>query len=191
MDALQRIEAYELMEEDRLIKFLQTVQSTYRQDVQYHNDIHGADVMQAAFYMLKSCGLQKTLKLNLLDCMSLIISAACHDLGHDGFTNSYHVNAITNRAIDSNDVSVQESFHVAELFRILQQDQSNFAVNMSREEFKIFRKRTIGLILATDMARHAADLSSLNSMISEKNINGDGEINLFEDLEPSDVFKSQ
>lgn len=62
---------------------------------------------------------------------------------------------------------------------------------MSREEFKIFRKRTIGLILATDMARHAADLSSLNTMISEKNIVGEGEFSLFEDQDPSQIFRTQ
>lgn len=57
-------------------------------------------------YMLTECHLKKTLKLNKLDCLSMMIAAVCHDLGHDGFTNSYHVNAITKRAIDSNDMAV-------------------------------------------------------------------------------------
>jgi len=51
----------------------------------------------------------------------MIIAAVCHDLGHDGFTNTYHVNAITDRAINVNDGAVQEKFHSAELFRILQE----------------------------------------------------------------------
>jgi hypothetical protein len=55
----------------------------------------------------------------MLDCLSFLTAAISHDLGHDGFTNSYHVNVVTQRAIDSNDVSVQEHFHAAELFRIL------------------------------------------------------------------------
>jgi hypothetical protein len=33
---------------------------------------------------------------------------------------------------------------------------------LDRDEFKLFRKRVIGLILATDMAKHAADLSAIN-----------------------------
>lgn len=86
----------------------------------------------------------------------MIIASMCHDLGHDGFTNSYHVNAITERAINSNDTSVQESFHAAELFRILNQGQFNFLEGLSRQEFKVFRKRVTGLILSTDMAQHAA-----------------------------------
>jgi len=96
-----------------------------------------------------------------------LIAAVCHDLGHDGYNNTYHVNAITSRAIDSNDGAVQEFFHAAELFRILSEDKYNFALNLSREEFVVFRKRAIGLILATDMANHASHLNSLNATISE------------------------
>ncbi len=125
-------------------------------------------------YMLTTCGLQKNLRLNKLDCLSFIIAAACHDLGHDGFTNTYHVNAITRRAIDSNDVSVQESFHVSELFRILRDPNYEFTHVLTTDEFKIFRKRVLGIILATDMARHVADLSQLNGLLSDSQIK-DGE----------------
>ena len=153
--------------EEKLASFLRTVQSTYFESVQYHNDLHGADVMQMGFHMLTKGQLQKTLELNMLDCLSFLTAAVCHDLGHDGFTNSYHVNAVTERAIASNDVSVQESFHAAELFRILDKPKNNFVSNLSKEEFKIFRKRVIGFILATDMAHHAESVSKLNAMLSE------------------------
>lgn len=99
------------------------------------------------------------MNLNKLDILSLITAAVCHDLGHDGFNNNYHTNAVTKRAIDSNDISVQETFHAAELFRILNKSDSNFLEMLSQQEFKIFRKRVIGLILATDMAKHVSDLS--------------------------------
>lgn len=56
--------------------------------------------------MLETCNLRGLLKMDKLDILSFLIAAVCHDLGHDGFTNSYHVNAITLRAINSNDVSV-------------------------------------------------------------------------------------
>lgn len=65
--------------------------------------MHGADVMQMSVYLLATCGLRDSLRLNKLDCLSMIVGAACHDLGHDGFTNGYHVNTISTRAIDSND----------------------------------------------------------------------------------------
>ena len=74
--------------------------------MEYHNDLHGIDVMQHCYYMLTQCGMEKTIRLNRLDTMSFIISAICHDLGHDGFSNGYHVNALTDRAIESNDGAV-------------------------------------------------------------------------------------
>jgi len=68
--------------------------------------LHGADVMQEGYYMMTTCKLRQTLKLSNLDVLSFLIAAVCHDLGHDGFTNSYHINATTSRAIDSNDIAV-------------------------------------------------------------------------------------
>ena len=61
----------------------------------------------------------KELKLNKIDVLSFLIAGACHDIGHDGFTNSYHVNSISKRAVISNDVSVQESYHASKMFKIL------------------------------------------------------------------------
>lgn len=129
------------------------------ESVQYHNDLHGADVMHMCYYFLKKTRLINILDLNELDMLAIIISSVCHDLGHDGFTNSYHVNALTSRAIDSNDVAAQETFHASELFRILSKDKFQFLDKLSKQEYVSFRKRALQLILATDMARHNAQLA--------------------------------
>lgn len=101
-----------------------------------------------------------------IDKLSFLIAAACHDLGHDGFTNNYHVNAITHRAIDCNDSSAQENFHAAQTFRILAKKECDFLGLLSRAEFLHFRKRVIGLILATDMTKHAAMITSMKQLIA-------------------------
>ena len=126
--------------------------------------------MQQGFFLLTTCDLKNILDLNKLDCFSLLLAGVCHDLGHDGFNNTFHVNSVSSRAIDSNDGAVQEIYHVAEMFRLVTQDKLNFLKNLRREEFMIFRKRVIGLILATDMANHAGHLSSLKNIISEHEI---------------------
>jgi hypothetical protein len=100
----------------------------------------------------------------------VLLAAVCHDLGHDGFTNGYHTNKVTRRAIDCNDVSVQESFHASELFRILEHEETNFLSNISKEQFKVLRKRVIGLILATDMQRHMADGGALKALCESNEI---------------------
>jgi len=136
--------------------------------------------------MLTTCELESTLKLNKIDCLSFIMAAVCHDIGHDGFTNSYHVNTISKRAIDSNDVSVQETYHVSEMFRILNQDKYNFTKQLSKDQFKLFRQRTIGFILATDMAKHATEVETLSTMLSTNEISDGQNINkLIDDVEES------
>jgi hypothetical protein len=83
------------------------------------------------YRMISKGELALTLNLNKLDLLSFVIAAICHDVGHDGLNNSYHSNAMTERAITSNDVSVQESYHAAETFRQLSKVDSNFMENMT------------------------------------------------------------
>ena len=180
-----------MIQNDSLVAFLRKISGTYDYKVQYHNDLHGADVMQQAVFLLTTCNLQTILNLNKLDNLCFIIAAVCHDLGHDGFGNNYHVNAITPRAIDSNDGAVQEVYHSAELFRILSEDKYNFARRLRKDEFRVFRRRVIGLILATDMANHMSHLNSLNAVIGENNIrNGQNVDKLINDVD-GQAFKHQ
>ena len=109
--------------------------------------------------------MQQWAQLSELDSMSVLISAICHDYGHDGFTNAYHVNLVSDRAIRYSDVSVQENFHAAESFAILNQTQYNFMEDFSRDDYKTFRQRFIGIILATDMAKHSSDLANMKTSI--------------------------
>ena len=57
----------------------------------------------------------------------------------------------------------------------MDEQELNFLEEISRDQYKVFRKRVIGLILATDMARHVADMASFNAILSEHDIkNGKG-----------------
>ena len=106
--------------------FLEDIYKKYRRDVQYHNDLHGIDVAQMCHLFLVQGKLISLAQLDHIDILSFLTAGVCHDLGHDGFTNGYHVNACTDRGIRYNDVSVQENYHVAESFVILRKDETNF-----------------------------------------------------------------
>ena len=168
--SLMQLDLLNLVDQEKMPAFCHKIYNTYRQDVEYHNDLHGSDVLQMCFYMLTTGGLETALKLSKIDMITFLISAVCHDVGHDGFTNSFHVNKITKRAIDFNDKSVQESFHVATTFQILDEDQFNITGKLTKEEFKLFRKNAIGLILATDMAQHNSHLSLATSILDTNEI---------------------
>mmetsp|Transcript_11433 Transcript_11433/g.7953 ORF Transcript_11433/g.7953 Transcript_11433/m.7953 type:complete len:91 (+) Transcript_11433:508-780(+) len=88
------------------------------------------------------------------------MAAICHDFGHDGFTNPFHVNDISHRSIRYNEKSVQENFHSAEALFILHKPKFNFLENYDRDDYKVFRQRFIGCILATDMANHASEIAN-------------------------------
>lgn len=84
-------------------KFFSQIQKGYRSDVAYHNDLHGADVMQFSYLVLQQYGLTELAKLHDLDILSCLVAAGCHDFGHDGFTNGFHVNTMSERAIRYSD----------------------------------------------------------------------------------------
>ena len=87
----------------RMTTFLSKIYEGYRRDVEYHNDLHAADVMQMCFIMLTEGGMLEKAELAALDALAILISAVCHDFGHDGFNNGFHVNAGTDRAIRYSD----------------------------------------------------------------------------------------
>lgn len=84
----------------------------------------------------------------------MIIGAACHDFGHDGFTNEYHKKIASDRAIRFNDQSVQENYHASESFALLKHEEMNFLHALTRDEQRLFRRRAMEAILATDLALH-------------------------------------
>lgn len=108
--------------------------------------------------------------LDVIDCMSLLIASACHDYDHDGMNNTYHINAMTIRAIRYHDQAVQENYHAAESLTVLLHPDNNFLENLEKDEIKMFRKRMVGFILATDMAKHMEDLTAFKNRCEIKGI---------------------
>lgn len=98
---------------ERNESFLYAISDGYYPDIPYHSDLHGADTMSMANYFLIECKMAEVLNLSKFDCLTFLVSALVHDLGHGGLNNSYHVNAITDIAINSNNLSVMEHFHAA------------------------------------------------------------------------------
>lgn len=90
------------------------------------------------------------------DKLALLISALCHDVDHDGFTNSFHVNSESQLAITYNDSSPQENHHCSVTFTIASNSACNFFASLPPQQRRRLRTRLIQLILATDMTNHTA-----------------------------------
>ena len=91
---------------DKYALFLIEIQKGYYESVEYHNDLHGADVAQMAHLILRFGGLGILCDLDWVDTLGLVVGGLCHDFGHDGYNNAFHVNALTDRAIRYNDLAV-------------------------------------------------------------------------------------
>jgi hypothetical protein len=109
--------------------------------------------------IVENCDLTK------LDLASIFVSCLLHDIKHPGLNNTYQMNKMTKVALKYNDKSVLENLHCYEGYKILKKNDSNILEGLAKEEIRIFRKRMIESILATDMSNHTKVYSTLKCRI--------------------------
>ena len=79
-----------------LNNFLEALFDVYKGfNVSYHNDMHCLDVAQMTYILMRTDSdcFADQLDLSHLEQFSVTLAALCHDFGHDGFNNGYHVAA--------------------------------------------------------------------------------------------------
>lgn len=119
--------------------------------VAYHNLWHGAEVFHfmALFFSgdeeLRECYTPR-------EIFCILIAALGHDVDHDGFTNAFHCETISERSMLYNDVSVQENHHASLTIRAVRNGglyPSKLFPDIST--FNEHRKLIMEAILSTDM----------------------------------------
>lgn len=130
-------------------EFLKDLESKYLKNP-YHNSCHGADVMSSYVFFLSSSGLLA--HCTELELLSGILATLGHDVGHPAKNNRFLVMAKDAIAIQYNDISVLENLHSTILFQIIQ--STDILSSLSYEQWCVFRKLSIEMILATDMSKH-------------------------------------
>ena len=137
-----------------------------RYNVTYHNDMHCLDVAQMTFIVLCSEDLDAIgirLKLRPLEYLSVLIAALCHDYAHDGFNNGYHVKTESSRFHLHGADAVQEKYHFAEAFKII--ERTKLLCGLVPEDQATFRRLMLGCILSTDMSKHNDVLKNVQEMM--------------------------
>ena len=102
-----------IIETKKLDNFLYSITKQYHTTTLYHNSIHGADVTQTISLFFLNSNAEEICSTNVLDLLSILISALGHDIGHPGFINNFQINASTDLALTYNDISCFENFHVS------------------------------------------------------------------------------
>ena len=162
----------------------------------YHNQLHAMDVLQTTLVMITKLNFEES--FSDLDLSAILISALLHDIGHPGLNNSYQINKQTKLSLRYNDKSVLENHHCSLGFKILNEENSNLLSNLSKEEYKLFRKRCIEMILSTDMTQHSNVISAVQYKIDVLNskstqvlplIKGDDEQGTVSDIDETSLLE--
>jgi len=148
----------------RFLKFMDCVEQGYL-DNPYHNQMHATDVVSnVAFYLNETAFFQS--HCSDFDKFCAILSAAIHDLGHDGNNNAYHITTMSDIALTYNDISVLENYHIAMAFKTLKRPECNWYKQLSMPVQRYLRQALIDMVLATDMKYHNQKLASLTGLIA-------------------------
>ncbi|XP_029450985.1 calcium/calmodulin-dependent 3',5'-cyclic nucleotide phosphodiesterase 1B isoform X2 [Rhinatrema bivittatum] len=145
-----------------LMAFLDCLESGYgKYRNPYHNQIHAADVTQTVHCFLLRTGMVHC--LTEIEVLAILFAAAIHDFEHTGTTNSFHIQTKSDCALLYNDRSVLENHHVSAVFRIMQEDEMNIFINLTKDEFAELRSLVIEMVLATDMSCHFQQVKTMRS----------------------------
>jgi hypothetical protein len=148
--------------QEKLALLVRTVESRYM-NVPYHNNVHGADVVHATFWIVTQGGLGEMLAP--LHKLALLISACAHDMDHPGTSNTFEKVTKSETALRYNDVSVLENMSITGLLLLLQDDSMNITESMELAEGQRFRQLVTSIILATDLANHKPNVTAFKTYL--------------------------
>lgn len=71
-----------------------------------------------------------------------------------GLSNDFLINTSSDVALAYNDLSINENMHALIAFRLLRKPSNNFLSEMPEDQYWLFRRIVIHIVLGTDMALH-------------------------------------
>ena len=138
---------------EKLNSYTMSIEQGYRRyNNPYHNEIHGADVLQVTYSIINISQISKW--LSSLEVLAMLFAAMVHDVEHTGTNNVFHQQVQSELAMLYNDKSVLENHHASVAFKLLALEENFAFTSLHSEQFKQFRRIAIDCILATDMASH-------------------------------------
>ncbi|XP_060636074.2 dual specificity calcium/calmodulin-dependent 3',5'-cyclic nucleotide phosphodiesterase 1A isoform X1 [Anolis sagrei] len=149
-----------------LISFAETLETGYSKHRNpYHNLIHAADVTHTVHCIMLLTGIMHW--LTELEILAMIFAAAIHDYEHTGTTNNFHIQTRSDVAMLYNDRSVLENHHVSAAYKIMQEEDMNILVNLSKDEWRELRTLVIEMVLSTDMSGHFQQIKTIRHTLQE------------------------
>ncbi|CAE7493958.1 Pde1c [Symbiodinium sp. CCMP2592] len=157
-----------VLDMEKTSRFLEAAEDMYQRPdkVLYHNNVHAADVTQGVHALLVQFGFAAF--FDQLSILALLLSAVVHDMGHDGRTNSYHVNVGDDIALTWNDISVLENMHISKTFKLMTSDPSaNILDGLKHDHRTRLRKEMVEVVLGTDMSSHFGNVADFKTLVEK------------------------
>ncbi|XP_030643511.1 calcium/calmodulin-dependent 3',5'-cyclic nucleotide phosphodiesterase 1A [Chanos chanos] len=149
-----------------LVSFVEALEVGYSKHRNpYHNLIHAADVTQTAHYLMLHTGIMHW--LTELEILAMVFAAAIHDFEHTGTTNNFHIQTRSEVAILYNDRSVLENHHVSAAYKLMQEDEMNILVNLTKDDWRELRALVIEMVMSTDMSCHFQQIKTMRSALQQ------------------------
>lgn len=160
----------EIINQSKFDNWCQKIAKGYNRSNFYHHDLHAADITHTSYIYFRYGLIHEIAKLDNDMICAVIMSCICHDYKHPGVNNNFLIDTDNIIALNYNDISVLESMHVSEAFKLMHSN-SNYNVfeDMDKERYKKMRKYMIMCVLATDMTKHNLSINFLKTLISENN----------------------
>jgi cAMP-specific phosphodiesterase 4 len=150
-----------------LVNYLLKLEASYRQ-LPYHNNMHAADVVHTAHYLLNSNSLEDV--LTDLDVFAVIMASALHDVDHRGYTNKFLKLTNDPLVVKHGNSSPLERHHIEFGLGLLRNSSFDFTANMTAGRKKRFKCLIEQMVLATDIELHAKQVEELVGLLQRKTL---------------------
>ena len=179
---------------NKLQKFLRKIENSY-QNVPYHNHHHAVDVLTAVDVLMNQVEESGLAEFTLFERVTLLLAAACHDVGHPGVTaehimrNQFHAksNGLNITSMFKNENNDENQNNASTLSKgMLERYHSTVALCIMREYgidlafYDDFTNLFHDCIMATDMSNHASIVKTLSEMGENSQKNKSRKIKLSE-----------
>jgi len=143
-----------LVDTCRLESFLNDIEHRYREENPYHTSTHAADVVHSVATMVQVDSWCEGLED--WELLSLILAAACHDVGHQGVTNEYHgrVQTAWSQEYGQYGGSVNEHAHAMITLSLLEEERNDFLHAVDPVVKQKIIEYVESMILQTDITWH-------------------------------------
>jgi len=161
---------------DRMLAFLTEINGEYRPEATYHGAAHATDVMATVAWFLSLEGFAE--HFSRMDYLMAYVAAGIHDVGHPGTNNLFQSKTMSDLAVRYNDKSILENYHVATAFDKMRAPALNWFILLEKDFAppsdeahvnlqQYVRRGLISMVLATDMAKHAAHIQELKHAVEK------------------------